>query len=253
MDQDRPRDPRPRGFEDDYTLLGEIGRGATGSVFLATTRDGGTVAVKIAPAAPGAAAAAWLVRAAQKAQRVARLQHPNLVHYREVRLTRGDDLALVMDYVPGETLRDRLTMEPRPAVAWVERVLADVAGALAYAHASGVVHRDVKPENVFLDGGRVLLSDFDVEVSALANAPPATGEAVIGTPRYMAPEQIDGAMVDGRSDVYALGLVGWEMLVGQRPWAGEPPDRVLFHQRVTPLPPLRALRPDVPERLVAAI
>ena len=254
MHEDQPPPARPGGFETDYTLLGEIWRGATGVVFLATAGEsGGTVAVKIAPSAPGAAGAAWLVRAARKAQVVAQLKHPNLVHYRDVRLTGDDALALVMDYVPGETLRDRLAADPRPAVPWVEQVLRDVAAALAYAHAHGVVHRDVKPENIFLDGGRTLLSDFDIGVSALADEAPDAQDAVVGTPRYMAPEQIDGGAVDARSDVYALGLVGWELLAGERPWAGEPMDRVLFHQRTTPLPSLRALRPDVPDRVFAAI
>ena len=254
MHEDHPPRSGPGGFEADYTLLGEIGRGATGPVFLATAGEsGGTVAVKIAPSVPGVAGAAWLVRAARRAQVVAGLTHPNLVHYRDVRVTCDDGLALVMDYVPGETLRDRLAADPRPPVPWVERVVRDVAAALAYAHAHGVVHRDVKPENIFLDGGRTLLSDFDIGVAALVDEAPVAHDAVVGTPRYMAPEQIDGGPVDARTDVYALGLVGWELLAGERPWAGEPMDRVLFHQRTTPLPSLRAIRPDAPDGLVMAI
>ena len=254
LENGRP-EPQPGGFEADYTLLREIGRGTTGTTFLARTRAGRPVAVKVAPTPPGAAGAAWLVRSARIAQAVARLDHPGIVRYHEARVTRDDELALVMDYVAGGTLRDLLLDEPRPAYDQVERVLREVAAALGHAHERGVVHRDVKPENIFLEEGtgRALLSDFDLAVCALVDAGPAAGEMVTGTPRYMAPEQIAGARVDARSDVYALGVVGWEMVAGVRPWAESSVEEVLARQQQEPLPDLRRLRPDVPERLLCAI
>src|SRR5919205_760743 len=126
----------------------------------------------------------------------------------------------------------------------------DVASALAYAHARGVVHRDVKPENVFLDEetGRALLSDFGIARSDEQDSMTLTGTA-IGTPFYMSPEQIDGAAVDGRSDLYSLGLVAWEMLTGRRPWDGESLYNVIYKQKHEDLPPIEALQPGVPLRL----
>src|SRR5882757_6344853 len=128
-----------------------------------------------------------------------------------------------MAHVPGHTLKQLIAQEGPLSPAGAERVLRDVAGALGAAHALGIVHRDVKPENIFIDGdGRALLADFGVARSMSAETQQLTMHGVaIGTPTYMAPEQIDGAELDGRGDIYSLGLLTWEMLSGRRPWEGE--------------------------------
>jgi serine/threonine protein kinase len=139
----------------------------------------------------------------------------------------------------------------RPALPeQCERLLRDVGAALAYAHARGVVHRDVKPENIFLDAetGRALLADFGIARSADADSMTMTGTA-LGTPFYMSPEQVEGAALDGRSDLYSLGLVAWEALTGRRPWDGESLYNVIYKQKHEELPPIEALRTGLPLRL----
>ncbi|MGH8311352.1 MAG: serine/threonine-protein kinase, partial [Steroidobacteraceae bacterium] len=192
-----------------------------------------------------------VARLAREARTVAHLEHPNLVALHAVKRLTDDSLALVMQLVPGKTLKQALRDEGAFSPDRVERVLRDIARALAYAHARGIVHRDVKPENIFLDAatGRALLSDFGVAISRDADTSlTATGTA-IGTPTYMSPEQIDGARVDGRSDLYSLGLVAWEMLTGRRPWDGESLYSVIYRQKHEELLSIDALRPDVSERL----
>jgi uncharacterized protein YecT (DUF1311 family) len=144
-------------------------------------------------------------------------------------------------------------------VAWpydrVARVLRDVASALAYAHARRIVHRDVKPENIFLDAadGRALLGDFGIARRLGPDALQTLAGGAAGTPSYMAPEQVAGLDVDERTDVYALGLVGWEMLAGRRPWQGETLYAVLHKQQHETLPALAPLRPDIPAYLLATV
>jgi uncharacterized protein YecT (DUF1311 family) len=135
------------------------------------------------------------------------------------------------------------------------RVLRDVAAGLAHAHAARIVHRDVKPENVFLEDAtdRALLADFGIARPLDTDVELTMVGASIGTPSYMAPEQVDGRAADERADVYALGLVAWEMLSGRRPWQGETLYSVLYKQKHEPLPSLAALRPDIPAFLLAAI
>jgi alpha-tubulin suppressor-like RCC1 family protein len=190
-----------------------------------------------------------VARLAREARTVAQLEHPNIVSLHAVkRLNNG--LALVMQIVPGHTLKAELARGPLP-IDRAEQVLRDISRALAYAHRCGVVHRDVKPENIFLDEitGRALLSDFGVARSITENSElTATGTA-IGTPTYMSPEQIDGGALDGRSDLYALGMVAWEMLSGRRPWFGESLYSVIYRQKHDALPPLDLVRDDVPPRL----
>jgi serine/threonine-protein kinase len=167
--------------------------------------------------------------------------------------------AFVTEYADGGTLRAALraaldTGEPWP-YARVAAVLRDVAAALAHAHAARVVHRDVKPENVFLDAasGRAMLADFGIAVELGRPGSAALGGEAAGTPSYMAPEQVAGRPVDERTDVYALGLVGWELLAGRRPVGGRAAASVLHRQQHEALPPLAALRPDIPAYLLAAV
>lgn len=239
----------PHELDTEYECLGELGRGGMAVVYRARERAlGRDVAIKVVRPRFHSDSES-VARLAREARTVAQLEHPNIVSLHAVKqLTNG--LALVMQLVPGMTLKAALARGPlSPSEA--ELVLRDIARALAYAHRCGVVHRDVKPENIFLDEitGRALLSDFGVARSIEENTElTATGTA-IGTPTYMSPEQIDGGHLDGRSDLYSLGMVGWEMLSGQRPWAGESLYSVIYRQKHDPLPPLDLLRGDVPPRL----
>ncbi|MDQ6635472.1 MAG: protein kinase [Gemmatimonadota bacterium] len=238
-----------------FEVVRELGRGGTAVVYLARERaTDREVAIKLIHARFAEDAEA-VARFAREARFVAQLDHPNIVRVDTV-LDLGDGgIALVMAYVPGRTLKQLILEDgPLPA-AYAERVLRDVAGALGAAHARGIVHRDVKPENIFIDGdGRALLADFGVARSMSGETQQLTMHGVaIGTPTYMAPEQIDGGELDGRGDIYSLGLAGWEMLSGRRPWDGEALYSVLYHQKHVPLPDVRALRSDVPPHLAIAI
>ena len=239
-------------LESDYEILGELGRGATAVVYRARDRElGREVAIKVIRP-KYADDDETVARLAREARTVAQLQHPNIVTLYAVRRIRDGSLALVMQLVPGRTLREMLNARGPCTFERVDRVLRDVASALAHAHQRGFVHRDVKPENIFIDEttGQALLSDFGVARSLEPDSQlTATGTA-IGTPSYMSPEQIDGTELDGRSDVYSLGLVGWEMLTGRRPWEGEGLYSVIFKQKREELPPIDELRPDTPDRLI---
>ena len=238
-----------------YHLEREIGRGGMGIVFRA--RDvvlDRPVAVKVVH--PELAAHESIARRfLAEARTIARIRHPNIVTVH----TAGNSDGLlwyVMDEVPGESLRDRLTRDVRLPPAEAARIIADLAGALDAAGAAGVVHRDVKPENVLLDAGsgRALLSDFGIARAALADSATATTGAgvAIGTPAYMSPEQATGDDVDARSDIYALGIVAYEMIAGAPPFEG--PGRVVVSRHLAERPtPLANAQPDCPPALAAAV
>jgi len=242
-------------LESEYEILGELGRGATAVVYRARDRElGREVAIKVIRP-KYVDDDETVARLAREARTVAQLQHPNIVTLFAVRRVRDGSLALVMQFVPGRTLREILNEKGAWSFERADRVLRDVAGALAHAHERGIVHRDVKPENIFIDErtGRALLSDFGVARSIESDSQlTATGTA-IGTPSYMSPEQIDGTELDGRSDLYSLGLVGWEMLTGRRPWEGEGLYTVIYKQKREDLQPIDELRPDAPNRLIYLI
>ncbi len=197
-------------------LIEEIGRGGMGSVWKARHRRlGRTVAVKLLP--EGRAGEADLERRLEReARALALLEHPNIVAVHD--LARHDGRSyLVMEYVDGQPLSALLPLPPERAV----EVALQVCEALAYAHGRGIVHRDVKPENVLVDGaGRVKVSDFGI--ARLLGAGDAdwavtSAEGVVGTPPYLAPEALAGAPPDPRLDVYALGVLLYEMVTGERP------------------------------------
>jgi serine/threonine protein kinase/alpha-tubulin suppressor-like RCC1 family protein len=239
-------------LERDYTLLGELGRGASAIVYRARDRAlHRDVAIKVVRPKFAANAEQAIERLEREARTVAKLQHPNIVSIFAVRRLTDGGLALVMQFVPGKTLKQTILDEGPFEPERAERVMRDIAEALAFAHKLGVVHRDVKPENIFVDShtGRAMLSDFGIAHSADESRLTMTG-AAIGTPAYMAPEQIDGGPANARSDLYSLGLVAWEMLTGHRPWEGEALYNVIFKQKHEELPAIDAVRPgQVPPRL----
>ncbi len=203
-----------------YSLERELGRGGMGIVYLAReVRLDRLVAIKLLP--PHLAAHAPLrERFLREARTAARLSQPNIVQIFSVDEV-GGFVFFVMAYVNGETLAHRVATRGALAPAEAARILREVAWALAYAHAQGVVHRDVKPENILLEQGmgRALVADFGIARLAHASGKTGVGE-VLGTPEFMSPEQIAGESVDGRSDLYSLGAVGYYALSGRPPFEG---------------------------------
>jgi serine/threonine-protein kinase len=238
----------------DFEVHGQLARGGMSVVYRAFDRTRGIeVAVKVLRAKYIDDEDA-LARFAREARVAVGLEHPNIVRTYELRELGGDSLALVMQFVHGQTLRQAMREQGRIPVARAERILRDILDALAYAHRRGIVHRDVKPENIFLsESGNALLSDFGIALSLDAESQLTRTGVTLGTPNYMSPEQIDNAEVDGRGDLYSLALVGWEMLSGQRPWEGENLYGVLYNQKSEYLPLLDELREDVPATYLIAI
>jgi tetratricopeptide (TPR) repeat protein/tRNA A-37 threonylcarbamoyl transferase component Bud32 len=242
-------------LEPQYRLERELGRGGMGVVFLATdTALDRRVAIKVVH--PELAAHASIVRRfLAEARTIAKVRHPSIVSVHTAG-TAGDLLYYVMDEVEGESLRQRLAREGRLSAVAVARIVADLAAALDAAGRAGVVHRDVKPENVLLEegSGRAMLADFGIaRAMVVESGASSTGQGVaVGTPAYMSPEQAAGEEVDSRSDIYALGVVAYEMLSGHPPFTGT--NRVVVSRHIAERPvPIDKARPDAPRPLAAAI
>ncbi len=237
-----------------YRLERELGRGGMGVVFRATdTTLDRPVAIKVVH--PELAAHASIVRRfLAEARTIARLRHPSVVAVHAAGTAQGL-LYYVMDEVDGESLRERLDREGKLPIADVSRIVADLASALDAAGRAGVVHRDVKPENVLLERGtgRALLADFGIARAMVAEGASSTGQGVaVGTPAYMSPEQAAGEEVDSRSDLYGLGIVAFEMLAGHPPFQGS--NRVVVSKHIAERPaPIERLRPECPKPLAGAV
>ena len=198
-------------LERDYIVKRELGKGGMGAVFLARHRTAGhDVAIKVISSKYIADADA-LSRFEREARLMARIRHPNIVHQYELRRLHGGHVALVMQYVRGESLITILRRRGKLRFDECSQILRDIGLALEHAHANGIIHRDVKPHNILIDAdkGSALLSDFGIAKATQGDAEVTATGMAIGTPAYMAPEQIDNAAVDGRADLYSLGVVGW--------------------------------------------
>ena len=194
-----------------------------------------------------------LERFRREAETVAQLSHPHIVplHF----IGQKDDLVyLVMEAIDGGSLADRLEREGQLPIGDAARIFGEVASALAHAHKRGVVHRDIKPQNVLLDAesGRALVTDFGIARTAEGGSLTATG-MVIGTPAYLSPEQVTGEPSDHRADIYALGVMMYQMLAGETPFKGATPAAVLMKRLGGPPEPLKKLRPDAPQQLTEII
>jgi TolB-like protein len=227
----------------------ELGRGGMATVYLA--RDGKhdrLVALKVLRRE--LAAAIGVDRFLREIQIAARLSHPHIVPLHDSGAVDGLPF-YVMPYIDGESLRTRMQREGPLPVASAVHLAREVAGALAYAHAHDVVHRDIKPENILLQDGHALVADFGIaRAISAAGGPELTRTGVtIGTPLYMSPEQIVGDPVDGRSDVYSLGCVLYEMLAGAPPYGGSTSLAVLASHSVDPIPSLHTRDGTAPEEL----
>jgi serine/threonine-protein kinase len=237
-----------------YVVERELGRGGMGLVLLA--RDlalDRPLAIKLLPAAL-AADPAMRERFLREARISAGLSHPHVVPIYAVE-EHPAVVFFAMAYVEGETLAGRVRRAgplPAPEAA---RLLREVAWALAYAHGRGVVHRDVKPENVMIErgSGRALVSDFGIAQSVAAPSPLTREGEILGSVAFMSPEQAAGEPVDGRSDLYALGGVGFYLLTGRPPFEAASAAALLVQRLTTAAPPVASVRADVPPRLAAVI
>ena len=238
-----------------YLVDAEIGRGGMAVVYRATDlRLNRRVAIKVLP--PELAFNADVrERFLREAQTAAQLSHPGIVPIYTVDEREGI-VYFVMALVDGESLAERLVREPRLPIPDARRLLAAVADALAYAHEQGVVHRDVKPDNIMIDrpSGRPLVTDFGIARAAQGDTRLTVTGVAIGTPAYMSPEQALGEReLDGRSDIYSLGVIGYQLLAGETPFkASNTPAMLVKHVSETPRP-LSVLRPDAPVGLAYAI
>jgi serine/threonine-protein kinase len=211
-----------------YTLVRELGGGGMSRVFLANeTALGRQVVIKVLP--PEMGAGVNQERFQREIQLAARLQHPHIVPLLTAGAT-GDLRYYVMPFIEGESLRAKLGREGELPVPEAVRYLRAITDALAYAHAQGVVHRDIKPDNVLISGKHALVTDFGVAkaVSASAGSTLTSLGLALGTPAYMAPEQAVGdPHLDHRADIYAAGILAYEMLTGRLPFSGVTPQALL--------------------------
>jgi len=242
---------------DRYTIDRELGRGGMAVVYLARDRKHDRpVAIKILR--PEIVAGPGAQRFLLEIQILARLQHPHILALLDSGTT--DEASprpfYVMAYVDGESLRHRLTREGPLAVPEALRLVRETGEALYYAHQQGLIHRDVKPENILLSQGHALVADFGIARAAGVAAGDRLTRAgmSMGTPAYMSPEQAAGEPeVDARADQYSLACVLYELLAGQPPFTGPSANAVLSRQVLDPVPPLTTLRPGVPGSVRRAI
>ena len=247
-----------KALGDRYRIERELGRGGMGAVYLA--RDlklDRSVALKVLPpefAANGALRERFL----RETRTAASFSHPNIVPVHAVEEHDGV-LAFAMGFVEGESVSERVKRQGPMDPRGVARMLTDVAYALAYAHGRGVVHRDIKPDNIMIERatGRALLMDFGISRPMKAAEAETAGLTrvgeVVGTPEYMSPEQASSDNVDGRSDLYSLGLVALFALTGRPAITGETTQQIIVRQLTEKLPPAKSMRGDLPDALAEAI
>lgn len=242
-----------RALAGEYSLERELGRGGMGIVYLAReVQLNRLVAIKMLPSAMSERPE-LRERFVREARMAASLSHPNIVPIHRVGEA-GPFAFFVMAYVDGETLGERLRVRGPLSPAATIRMLREVAWALAYAHGRGVVHRDVKPDNILLESGsgRALVTDFGI---ALGSDDGESGESgrIMGTAQFMSPEQATGAVVDGRSDLYALGIVGYLAASGRLPFDADSLAALLSKQVSEPAPPLSQHVPGLPRALASTV
>jgi DNA-binding SARP family transcriptional activator/tRNA A-37 threonylcarbamoyl transferase component Bud32 len=264
MGGERPSRPTPvpgssAEGHDQYVIEREVGRGSMATVYLARDRKHNReVALKVLR--PEIAVGSDRRRFEREIGILARLHHPHILQlYDSGVLTLSDGregLFYVMPHVGGETLRRRLEREGSLSVGDAVHIASEVADAMAYAHAQGVIHRDIRPENILLESGHALVADFGIARALQASV----GEQISGTgvilgqPSYMSPEQARGASdLDTRTDIYSLGCVLYEMLAGEPPFTGATSAAVLARQVADPAPSLRTLCPAVPDGVERAV
>jgi serine/threonine protein kinase/tetratricopeptide (TPR) repeat protein len=251
---------------DRYAIERELGSGGMATVYLAHDfKHDRKVAVKVFR--PELAAALGTERFFREIKITANLNHPHILPLLDSGKTvrrsggqadsiQGEFLYYVTPYVEGESLRDRLNREKQLSVDEALKITSQVASALSYAHSRDVVHRDIKPENILFQAGEVVVADFGIALAVDSGGRTRLTETgfSLGTPAYMSPEQVSGEQdIDGRSDIYSLACVLYEMLAGDPPFVASSPRAVLAKHMTDPAPPLSTVRSSVPPPVVAAI
>jgi eukaryotic-like serine/threonine-protein kinase len=243
-----------------YRIERELGRGGMGTVYLARDLQlDRPVALKVLPL-EFARNAALRERFLRETRTSASFSHPNIVPVHAIEES-DDFVAFAMGFVEGESLGDRVQRAGPLGIRELVRLLQDVGYALAYAHGRGVVHRDIKPDNIMLERatGRALLMDFGISRTITPRSDTVTAAGltrvgeVVGTPEYMSPEQASAEPLDGRSDVYSLGLVAFFAATGRTVMYATSPQRIMIRQLTEVVPPLSTERPDLPPVLTRAI
>ena len=233
-----------------YEIIDELGHGAMGIVYKA--KDPlidrilaiKTISLNLAMDEKDE----YEARFYQEAKAAGRLSHPNIVTVYDVGKS-GDIAYIAMEFLEGRELRDALNEEPRLPVNQVLDVVTQVAQGLAYAHEHGIVHRDVKPSNIMvIRDGHVKITDFGIARMASSTVQTQAG-VVLGSPKYMSPEQVLGKSIDQRSDIFSLGVMLYEMLTGQAPFVGDTINAVMYQTMNTVPSPPSTLNPDVPAML----
>jgi serine/threonine protein kinase len=233
-----------------YEILALLGSGGAGHVYRAR-RVGARVIEVALKIVDDELPPELAVRFEREAAAIARLAHPGCVRIVDHGAV-GARRFIALELVGGPTLGDVLAAEGQLTIARAIAIARDLLAALAHAHRQGVIHRDVKPENVILSPRGAVLVDFGL--AALRDAGPLTKAGTcVGSPSYIAPERLRGEPHDARTDVYAIGVLLYEMLAGLRPFVGSSPEQVMQHALERPPRPLRVLRPDVPEAIAAVV
>ncbi|MFN2463388.1 MAG: serine/threonine-protein kinase [Candidatus Dormibacteria bacterium] len=238
---------------DDFSILDVVGHGAFSDVYLAQEPSGRRVVLKVPHDAVIGDTSAF-DRFRREAEIASRLDHPGIQHSYDLQQTRTRPY-LVMEYVEGETLRELISREQKLLTARAIDIVEKLAEAVGYAHSQGVYHRDLKPENILITPDqRVVVTDFGIAL--MEGARRLTWRwltSAVGTPDYMAPEQIQGKRGDARTDTYAIGIILFEMLAGHVPWEGDNALSVMAQHVNAPVPSLGSINRDVLPPLEAIV
>ena len=245
-----------------YRIVRKVGEGGMGCVYEAVHDEiGKRVAVKVLHASYSREAEIR-ARFLSEARAVNLVQHPGLVSIFDYGCTADDAAYLIMEFLKGETLRDRLKRQGKLPVKDMQRILRQIVDAVGAAHEKGIVHRDLKPENMMLvadrdlmEGERIKILDFGVaKMTQQAGGAMTQAGALLGTAEYMAPEQcLNAKAVDEKADIYALGVICYELLTGAVPFTGEGLGAIVLKHLQEPVRPLRELEPEVPQELAALV
>jgi len=236
-----------------YEIRSELGRGGMATVYrgwdLLFERE---VAVKVLPRELLHSDPQFKLRFEREAKIIASLEHPSIVPVYDVGEDDGQPY-FVMRYMSGGSLSDRIKAKVM-TVAEAVKILGQLAPGMDEAHSKGIIHRDLKPSNILFDGkGVPYISDFGIAKLSQAQSGNVTGSAIIGTPAYMAPEQAQGTGVDGRTDIYAVGIILFEMLTGRQPYEADTPMAVAFKHITDPVPQILLSNPSLPEDVETVI
>jgi serine/threonine-protein kinase len=237
-----------------YRVQRLLGKGGMGAVYLADDEVlGELVALKVISSAFAVDEQAMIARFRREAAAARKVSSPNVIRIHDLGEARPGLLYLSVEYFAGRTLSDVIAQRGLVPIDDARDMLKQITNGLEAAHAAGVVHRDLKPSNVLIgERGAVKIIDFGLATTAVGEGLTATG-AILGTPHYMAPEQVRGKPVDARTDVYALGALAYHLVCGRPPFHGDNAIAIGFAHLSEPPPPPRQIRKDVPANLEAAI